>query len=518
MSTVNREVAQIAINKVKDYLNTLANADVNQALKAINAELKPYKADLKALVDGKAPVFIETEAGRVRKVDIVPVLDEHTGLQKTVLKRTDKKDASSAKETLVTKEVPVSKTLSEAELEDIKKRTTAFAAKAEILAKKSSAYKTHKVKFQKRALKVLIEFIQGVCQKYLEAALYMSKKWAMDNGSAKVKISLNHMMTCDFLAVPGIKAFMGREFFAIQRQAFEDELNSTKVTAAKEEKKRLKGLGFTKSTAARKKDAEKRRKEAEIAIEEDKLKFKDMSCEKYLEIKSRELYKKSTKSTEKKDKKIKEKSDILFASAIKAQFKAANDNAYTVSHDVIVFLDKCIREFLGHVAGYATALFATGKTFNDTHAAVFVSGYISSDIKVSKALEIREIMVTSEAALENQREENAKLKEKGLLPPKIDMDSLPKEQGFEVTATVNMDGQFGHCYNCIREKVTEFRKADKQKSDEQKERTKLKKSGVLSKEVFPKKTTQEDSDSDSSDSDDEPVQQVKTKKVKKSVK
>lgn len=503
--------ATIAVNKVKDYLNALANADVDRAIKSINLELKPHRADLQAFKTSKVPVMDGVE----RKVELVPVIDEVTGLQKVRSKRTDKKDPNSIVQVPEFKEVPVMRTLSEAELEDIKHRIDSFnATKGRLLARKSSAYKAHKVKFQKRALRVLIEFVQKVCSDYLNAALVISKKWSHENKSLKVKISLMHMMTCDFLSVPGIKAFMGQEFFNAQRQAFDEQLNSAKLLGAKEEKKRLKGEGYSKSAAARKRDSEAKKFETLKAIEEDKCKFKDLTCEKYLESKSRELLKKPTKNTEKKERKTTEKANIMFAGAVKTQFKAATEKAYTVSHEVVVFLDKCIKEFFGHVAAFATASFrvSDNKTFTDANAAAFVSSYISSDIKISKSLELKEVLVPSESALEAEREKNANLRSKGILPPKIDEDLLPKEQGYEVDATVTLDGQFGECYNYLESKLYEFRMADKKKSDESK--TKAPKESV--KQVLARKTSkrqEEDSDSDSSDSEDE-APQVVTKKHK----
>jgi len=521
MSSTTKHVISSA--RVKEILGANINKDVNEQIDLLNDKMKQYRQFSMQLRTGKEAVYTADKDGkRVKVLDEVPVLDSN-GVQK--MKTVTNKETGVKSTVPETRSKVRQEELTAKVREEKQKYVDEFrATKFDALSRKISAYKQHKVRFSKNAIKLLITFVEKMSLAWLnlaaDQALKISLEQKKDIGK-KLKIRLLHLLKCEYLTLPGIKAFFGKAFFEALGAVHAEEVVSATKTGAADEKSRLKKEGYTKSSAAREKVAQQK-KQAELEkIREEAEKYKGLTYEEVCRMKEREVLsesqkkKKSSEAEAEKPEKVKE--DLVFANAIKRKFKEETNGSYSVSSEVSKFFERSILEFMSHVSGAALADLEANdnKTYDVEEMLVFLVGISSSSLNVVRKFTLNEIEIVDEEALEQAREERKAKLEQGIYEKPIDKSTLPKSEGFEAIPETTYDGSFAAAYSCLHT-VVESLEEDSKKSQEKKKAAakkpeKTDNSERVEKVSHKKATKKQDSDSE----EEEEVQKVKVKKTRK---
>jgi len=506
----------ISVSRVKDLLSNLVNSDVNTQLSTLGEKLKKYHQYVIQLRNKNVAVL--GEDGKP-VCDEIPVLDEN-GVQVVKMVR-DKEDKKKKHEVLVTKKKVRHVALTEDELQERREYVENFKQnKLRDLNKKVSAFKAHKVKFSRDAIELLVTFIEKSSVAWLNLAADYALLGSKDL-KEKIKIRLLHLLKSNFTSLAGIKAYFGKSFFEIMSVVHEEEMSDAVKTAEKTEKKRLKESGYTKGTAAREKAAKQRKNEALKKIQEEAERFKGLSNEEIARIKTEELLNGSSlkkKKTPKEEAKAsdEDKEKIIFANAIKKNFKLARGNKYSIATEVMQFFENASLEFLNNVAGAALTELEVNetRTFDADHMQVFLVGLASNDITVSRKLALKDIEVPSEEALKEKRAERKLLLEAKKYAAPIDVESLPKETSYEAISETTFGGAFASAFSCLESTKNVLEEEARKKSEERKQKEGQKKQVEEEpkhkevKKASKKAVKPVESDSDS-DEEEQPVQVVK---------
>jgi len=526
MSTTTNAIEQstISVQRVKEILGSVVNRDVNTEINDLNNRLKQYRTYKYQLDHKSIAEYEEVDGERVAIHDEVPDLDEN-GVQKTATRR-DKNNKDLKVEVLLTKKKVRQHAPSEEEIKERQDYINQFkATKLEALTKKVNAYKQHKIKFSKNAIKVLVEFVDRVALSWLAEAGKCASKIAFEEAKnsksnkklpSKIKIRLMHLFRSDFQKVSGINAFYGSAFFEALNTTTNEDIAAISRTVKKELKKELKKEGYTKGQAAKEKSLRKKQTEELLALEEEATRFAGMSADEIFRIKKEEALGGKKKSPKKDAPKAdKKKLDLSFVNFIKKNFKVAHNSSYSLSSEVTLLVENSIMEFMNHVAAYAMAICQLEdiRTFSAHHVIALVTGYSVGNLELTRKFNLQETEVVSEAALEEARAERARLTKESKFAPKVDKDSLPKETGYEALVTDSMNQTLSDSYKHLTTVLEAIEAEDKVKSDARKEAA-AKKSVKAQPKKASKKASKKVEASDS-DSEEEEVQTVKAKKVAK---
>lgn len=515
----------ISTESVKSYLSNLVNSDVTRQVSDLNAQCKDYRTFKYQLKEGI--VQDVDEDGKVKKV-AVEVLDENG---EKMYKKSNKKEA-------ITRDVSVTHPMTDDERKFREQYIKDFETTFKDLKKRIRSFNEHKIKFPKMTVKVLNSKIQEIAVNYLICGYNHAKnvhltmkasKETSKNASKKPKIKLSHMVSCDYNSVSGIKIFMGKSFSDALRSTFDKTLQIATTQARAEAVKEIKEEGYVEGKELKERKAAVRQLEKKRREEEELELYGNLTLK---EIKARKEELKKSPKKEKKETKTEEKEETskkyIFANAIKRTFKEHDQiksltKTFSVSSEVMNFIEQQCIEFLNHVASYAYAVcrYNKTKTFRVEDLAAFLIGLTSNSISVSSQFTSETRMVPSEdeykKVLERNKEE---AKKKGTEPEKVDRDSLPKEVGYVANATNSYSGAFADSFsyfNNVLESIEEKREKDKLERDAKKETAKqVEQTAELTTTETQKKKKPVPVDSDSdSDSDEEPPQQVVKKTSKR---
>lgn len=522
------ENTTISTERVKQYLNSLVNSDIIAEVSKLNESCKDYRLFKYQLKHG---VVHDLDEDKNRIKIAVEKLDENgEKIYKT------KGSGKKATEVPVIGEKVSTHEMTAEERKFREEYINSFESTFVDIKKKIKSYNEHKIKFPKLTIKVLNSKMQEIAVNYLIAGynhaknVHLTMKASKETAkkvSSKPKIKLSHMVSCDYNAVSGIKMFLGKAFSEAQKKTFDETLQIATAQARTEAIEKLKEEGYVEGKELKERKAairqlEKKKKEEEELKLYGNMTLKEIKAAKEELKKATKADKKEVKNTEKKS--IAEK--YMFANAIKRSFKEHDEikghtKLFSVSFEVMDFIEQQCVEFLHHIASYAVAVckFNNTKTFRLEDLAAFMIGHSSNHVSISSTFTLENVMVPSESAYEKALAENKAYAEKHKTEPaKVDRNKLPKESAYAANATFNYSGAFSSLYTQYSEIIAEVERQRKKAKEERdakeksKSVTQVEEEEKTNKEKVTKKVLPvEDSDSE----EEEEAPQVVKKVVKK---
>lgn len=452
MST--QQESAVSYNKVNEIFDNKVNKDVDLALESLSAKLKTYRT-YKWQLDNKRVTDLD-ETGKPLTTQ-VPVVGEDGQEKKVLVVHPDdvnkKKSLQRKIEVTQMKTVVVGHAISDEEINTRKKYMTEFEPKKIDTDKKIRAYNAHKIRLSDDAVKLFNKCLTRISIAYLARAGLQARK--LNNEAKKLakktKITMMHMVSCKPEELAGFNLFSGKSFFAALREFNAEEIQAMKETVAKETKKELKKLGYSKNSNTKALELQEKRIKEEEEEREKIEKYKGLDYAQILELERKEKESKKESKKEKKEKKKQESAKFVFANVIKTLYKrsqAYHDNPCAISMEVLKFLEEQCLNAVDKLAAYASTVVPSDetKTIDVFNVVSFFSSYIVDVFEVSKLLSLKET-TTTKYALERAREENAKRKENGLPALEINEKDLEEEDDYFVEVSSKVAGSFGAFFN-----------------------------------------------------------------------